>query len=291
MGACVLGAIVVGVSGAGSASAQTDTTWQAAPTAVVRAVTTVPASVFDAVALQPSVTPPVVLQGQPALEYGGKPGVLYISAEPCPLCAAERWAFLAATSRFGKWSRLGTAASASDDVDPNTQSFTFARASYSSPYLAIKTREILGSKKQPDGNYAPLQAMTAQQKALVERYDTARYFPNNAGSLPFLDFGNQSVVAGPSYDPAILAGLTREQIATDLGDPTKATTKAIIGTANYLTAAICAIDGQRPAKVCKSPGATKAAKLAKIGARTENACTPVPKQRPVCAATGSSGKH
>ncbi len=235
------------------------------------------------------MTPPVVLQSQPALKFGNKPGVLYLSAEPCPLCAAERWAFIAATSRFGKWSRLGAAQSASD-VYPNTQSFTFLRSSFSSPYIKINTKELLGTRQLPDGSYEPLQQPTAQEKALVDQYDTAEYFPDNAGSLPFLDFGNQFVLAEPSYDPAVLAGLSREQIAADLKDPTKPTTKAVVATANYLTAAICAIDGQRPASVCKSVGVTHAAQFANVGLQTGGACTAPPRKQPVCAATGSSGK-
>jgi hypothetical protein len=286
----VLALLALGVSAPGGAGAQTEGSWQAAPQAVVKAVTTISPSVSNTVGLQPSVTAPVVLQSQPALAFGKKPGVLYVSSEPCPLCAAERWAFIAATSRFGKWSKLGTAQSASDDVDPNTQSFTFAQASFSSPYINVKTKEVLGSRQLADGSFAPLQQLTTHEKALLDQYDVAEYFPDNAGTLPFLDFGNKFVVAGPSYDPAVLAGLSREQIAADLKDATKPTTKAVVGAANYLTAAICAIDGQRPASVCKSAGVTKVARFADVGPQLGGACAAPPKKQPVCAATGSSSK-
>ena len=287
----VISAITLGVSVAGRAGAQTDGSWQAAPKAVVQAVTAIPPAVSNAVGLEPSTTAPVVLHSQPALKYGKKPGVFYMSAEPCPLCAAERWAFIAATSRFGQWSKLGTAQSTSDDVYPNTQTFTFARASFSSPYIAVHTKEVLSSRKLADGKFAPLQPMSKQEQALFDRYDTADYFPDYAGSFPFIDFGNKVAVAGPSYEPGLLAGLSREQIAADLTDPTKPTTKAIVGTANYLAAAICAIDGQQPASVCKSPGVTKASQFADVGTGSGGACAPVTKkQQPVCAATDSSGK-
>jgi Domain of unknown function (DUF929) len=290
-GSCLLVVAVValGLSG-GAADAQTGTSWQPAPTAVVRAVTRIPASVFDRVGLQPGVTPPVALQSQPALKFAKKPGVLYLSSEPCPLCAAERWAFIAATARFGKWSRLGIAQSATDDVYPNTQTFTFLRASFSSPYIGVKTVELLGSRQLADGTYEKLQQPTAHQEALVSRYDTAQYFPENAGSLPFLDFGNQFVVAGPSYDPAVLAGQSREQIAADLSQPTKPTTSPVVAAANYLTAAICAIDGQRPASVCHSAGVTRAAGFADVVPQAIGACAPAPKKQPVCATNGSSAK-
>ncbi len=290
-GVCLVAAsaLSLGVVGIRQAGAQSEPTWQPAPPAVVHAVTSVPASVFNGVGPQSSVTAPVALQSQPVLKFAKKPGVLYVSAEPCPLCAAERWAFIAATARFGKWSKLGVAESASDDVYPNTQTFTFSRSSYSSPYIGVRTVEILSGQKSADGKYEPLQPLTSQEQAVLDKYDTAKYFPDYAGSLPFLDFGNRFVVAGPSYEPGILAGLSREQIAADLADPSKPTTAAIVATANYLTAAICAIDGQRPASVCKSAGVTGAAKSANIGASTGTACAVAPKQQPVCAAKDPSG--
>ncbi len=34
--------------------------------------------------------------GQPALTSGGKPQIVYMGAEYCPYCAAERWAMVVA---------------------------------------------------------------------------------------------------------------------------------------------------------------------------------------------------
>ena len=42
----------------------------------------------------------------PALTADGKPEVLYVGAEYCPFCAAERWPVVVALSRFGTWSGL-----------------------------------------------------------------------------------------------------------------------------------------------------------------------------------------
>ena len=44
--------------------------------------------------------------GEPLVD-GGKPLVFFMGAEWCPFCASERWALVAATSRFGKWTGLG----------------------------------------------------------------------------------------------------------------------------------------------------------------------------------------
>jgi hypothetical protein len=244
--------------------------WQPAPAATVQQVTGIPEAVFNAVGLQSGVTPPVVLSSQPALRFGGKPGVYYLGAEPCPLCAAERWAFIAATSRFGTWSKLGIAQSAANDEFPNTQSFTFFRASFSSPYIAVRTVEHFGSQQLANGHPAILQRSTSVEAAIYNRYDSAKYFPENPGTYPFLDFGNRVVVAGPSYDPGTLAGLSRAQIASGLANPSSAVTKNIVGTANYLAAAICSLDGQRPTSVCASTAVTQARNFAKIGLGTQS---------------------
>jgi hypothetical protein len=247
--------------------------WQAAPAAVVEAVSHVPAGVFDGVGLQPHVTPPVVVSGEAAIKFGGKPGVFYLGAEPCPLCAAERWPFIVATSRFGTWSHLGITQSASDDVDPDTQSFTFSRATYSSPYVSIRTVEHLSNQKLKNGNYAVLQNLTTTEKKLYTSLDVVKYFPSNPGTYPFIDFANKVVIAGPSYDPGQLHGLTRTQIADDLANPSSPVTQSIVATANYMTAAICSIDGENPATVCSSAGVTGSASFAKITGSASQVCS------------------
>jgi hypothetical protein len=60
------------------------------------------------------------------------------------------------------------------------------------------------------------------------------------------------MLAGASYDPAVLAGLSWATIATDLHNPSSPVTKAIGGTANYITAAICKMTGNQPASACTS---------------------------------------
>ena len=46
-----------------------------------------------------------------------------------------------------------------------------------------------------------------------------------------------------------------EQIAGALSDPTDPGTQAVLGAANELTAAVCAVTGQQPGPVCTSAGA------------------------------------
>lgn len=58
------------------------------------------------------VTPPVQITGQPALASHGRPELVYVGAEYCPFCAAERWPLAVALGRFGTFSRLGLTDSA-----------------------------------------------------------------------------------------------------------------------------------------------------------------------------------
>ena len=48
----------------------------------------------------------------------------------------------------------------------------------------------------------------------------------------------------------MLKGLTWAQIAADLHDPSSPVAKAVLGTANYMTAAICELTGDQPASAC-----------------------------------------
>ena len=277
-------AVVAAVTWFAPASYAQSVAWQAAPASVVTAVSHLPAAVYNGVGLQPGVAPPVVLSGQSALRLGAKPAVFFIGAETCPLCAAERWAFLVATSRFGTWSHLGIAQSASDDVDPNTQTFSFLRATYSSPYVSIRTVDFT----KLNGRSAVLSALSAPERKAYLSLDVAKYVPNNPGTFPFVDFANRVVIVGAGYDPGQLQGLTRAQIAGDLTNPSSPVTKSIAATSNFMAAAICGIDGEKPVSVCDSAGVTGSANFAKItGGTTSHGCTTQVTSKPTCAPSSS----
>src|SRR5579859_1725803 len=107
-------------------------------TAVVDKVTSVSASTLDTVGSgNGAVTgKPTTISGS-TLMANGKPEMLYVGAEYCPYCAAERWAMIVALSRFGTFTGLRTVHSSSTDTDPNTPTFTFYKSSYTSQYLAF----------------------------------------------------------------------------------------------------------------------------------------------------------
>jgi thiol-disulfide isomerase/thioredoxin len=220
-----------------------------APAAVVQKVATVPTSLFDTIGYQPGVSPLKHVPGTP-LQRGGKPLVVYVGADYCPLCAAERWALVAALSRFGTFHNLGATHSSSVDSDPNTATFSFHKASFFSRYLTLNTVELFTNQVQ--GNfYAPLEKPTALEQQLSQKYDPK--------FIPFVYMGNY-IITSASYNPAVLAGLNMGQIAASMRDPATSISQAILGTANNITAALCEGTHGQPASVCSSAGVVAAAK-------------------------------
>ncbi len=206
----------------------------------VQAKLTLPASTFAAVGIGSSSTKYLKPVTGPALTSGGKPQMLYIGAEWCPYCAAERWAMATALSRFGHFTPLKGVHSSGSDVYPNTATLTFYRSTYTSNYLVFTPVE------NEDVNHNSLVATTSAQQALWAKYDPP------GSSYPFIDIGNR-YIAGTTYNPQVLQGLSWSQIAADLHHPSSAVAQGAVGSANLFTAAICKITGNAPASVCTAP--------------------------------------
>jgi hypothetical protein len=254
----VLGILIVvklvGRSGGGSATPAASAS--PASSAVLSAVTAVPADTLNKVGTGKVTTLPKAISGQPALTDGGKPLVVYLGAEYCPFCAAQRWAVVVALSRFGTFTNLGQTESSSSDVYPNTATLSFHGASYASQYLAFQGVEMESNQRQGNG-YAPLDTLTQQQQDLLKKYDAPPFVDaKSAGAIPFLDFGNQAVIAGASFDPQLLAGKSHAEIAAALSDPASPIAQAVDGTANAFTTLLCQQTLGQPANVCTSPAAT-----------------------------------
>jgi hypothetical protein len=251
--AIVLVIVFVGLGNKSSGgSGNIPVTGVALPASVTKNVTTVPASTLDTVGAgslgSPSSGLPIKPGSGATLTSGGHPEMLYIGAEFCPYCAAMRWSMAVALSRFGTLSPLHGIYSSSTDVDAHTATLTFYKSSYTSNYLTFTPVENETVTK------TPLQNTTSAQMALWEKYDTS----SQGLGYPFIDIGNKYVITGPTYDPAVLKGLTWAQIATDLHNPSSAVAKAADGTANLITAAICKMTNGQPGSVCTSAAVTKA---------------------------------
>ena len=227
------------------------------PSTVVDDLLHVPTGTLDAVGRGKVATLPTALTGRPPLADGGKPLVLYVGAEYCPFCAAQRWGLIVALSRFGTFTGLGAARSATDDVYPGTATLTFHGATYSSPYLAFQGVEVATSERRGN-SYAPLDTLTAAQTAVLNEY-------SSNGAVPFVDLGNRYVMTGASFSPSLLAGLTHQQVVTSLATPDSPVSAAVLGSANAFTAALCELTGGQPGDVCTGTAASAYPELRRAG--------------------------
>lgn len=223
----------------------------AAPVSVVHAATNVPASTLDQIGAGQGVTPPQLIRGNPpVLTSNGKPQMVYLGGEFCPFCAAQRWAMVVALSRFGTFQNLKVTHSSTSDVYPGTNTFSFAGATYKSPYLVFSPVEAYGPVQGQ-----PLEKPSALQQRLVSQYDRPPYVSSaDAGAIPFIDIGNRYLMISSMYSPSVLAGLSWSQIASRLADPSDPVAQAVGGSANVLTAALCNLTHDQPADVCTSSG-------------------------------------
>jgi hypothetical protein len=176
----------------------------------------------------------------PDLTKDGKPLVVYLGAEYCPFCAAERWAMVQALSRFGTFTGLGFTHSATDDVFPNTATLTFHGSNYQSTVISFTGIET------SDADHQPLDTVPPDIEALQTSF-------NPKGSIPWIDFGGQYVISGASFSPGVLAGKSADQITAALADPGSAITKGIVGAANVITATICILTNNEPSAACSPP--------------------------------------
>lgn len=243
----------------------------AAPAAAVLTLSSIPTSTYNAVGTGGLTVPFTVAKNQPSLASAGKPRFVYEGAEYCPYCALIRWSLVAALSRFGAFHGLAETTS-NADVAP-IPTFSFLGATYTSNYVDFTPYE------QSDRIGNSLQSVPSDVTALYTKYDgsgSSASTPFNATGgpgIPFLDIGNKYLEQG---DPAAFIASTGPKytlagtgisrmiaIADAIANPNSSFGKVIsakefVGEANYITAAICSLDGGKPTSVCSTPGVQKA---------------------------------
>jgi Domain of unknown function (DUF929) len=223
-----------------------------ASSAVSQAIASVATSSLTA---QPDLStvsgaPSAITGGAALTASSGLPQVLYVGAEYCPNCAATRWPLAIALSRFGTFSGLSTTYSSTSDSDPHTPTLSFRDASYKSSYIDFD------GKEQVDGNDQPLQNLTTAENALFQKYGGTA--TSNGVGYPFIDFGGKWKQNGSVFNPAVLAGLTPDSVASTMSNATSKPGAAIQASADVFTSLICQMDGGKPANVCTSVGAVSA---------------------------------
>jgi hypothetical protein len=214
-----------------------------APTSTVSSLGAIPVSSLASAAATGSTTAPKAVSAPPPPDQTGLPEIFYVGAEYCPYCAAERWAVVTALSKFGTWSSLGQTHSSSSDVDPNTPTFSFYGATFSSSYLTFSSVEE--TTNQPQGNsYQPLQALTDAQKTYVQKYDSD-------GGIPFISFAGK-FTSSTQYDPSVLQGLTFDTVATQAVNGSTTVGTSIQSAAGQLVKTICQLTNGQPGNVCSA---------------------------------------
>lgn len=217
---------------------------------VVQQVTGVPEALWQRVGTGGLSNPWHPIRGQPALTgQNGHPEFFYVGGEFCEFCATERWAILNALSRFGAFSHVSQLRS----FDEQIATFSFYQSSYTSPYVDFVPIEHVGNTKDLLGQFVSLQPFQGKEQQLFNRYASTTYLPTGQG-LPFIDLNNQDLLGG-GLDPAIFQNTSHEplswqEIARALTTPASPLAQQILGTANYLTAAICLVTYQQPGRVC-----------------------------------------
>jgi len=241
----VVALVLVKVAGGGSSAAGTSPkAGTPVPAAQIDKLTSVPQSTLASAPTNVLVVSPQKIN-DPALTSNGKPELLFIGAEFCPICAAERWPMYVALSKFGTFSPPpGKIHSAVRDGDLAT--LTFYGTTYTSPYLTFTSVET--TTNQPDGDaYVPLQTPTAAQQKL--------WLAHTSGTFPFLDFGGKSVLTSAQYNPGDLSGVSFDNIVSDIGNNSTVVGADVDAAANVLIKTICtSLTGNKPADVCSATG-------------------------------------
>ncbi len=236
--------VIVKVAGGGGSGAVVDIPSPPAgtpiPAATLAKLQSVPVSTLTAASTGGILTTPQSIN-DPALTADDKADLLYIGAEFCPHCAAERWPMYIALAKFGTFSpQPGRIHSANEDGDVPT--LTFYGTTYSSPYLTFTPVEITTNKPKGNG-YAPLQTPTQAQLTLWQ--------DSNGGEFPFVDLGGKVVLPSAQYSFGPLQNLPFEEVASDVGDNSTVIGADIDASAAQLIRTICSsLSHDQPSDVC-----------------------------------------
>ncbi len=200
------------------------------------------------------------IDNAPSLTLNDKPEILYIGAEFCPYCAAERWAIIMALLRFGNFSNLHFMTSSATDYAPSTPTFTFYNSTYTSSYISFVGIEETTNQKteNPTGfmGYGLLQQPNSSEQYIFSTIDLGNTHapPKACGGIPFVDFANSSAIVSAGYDPLnIFSNGNWGAVVSMIYNTSSLQSQAIIGEANLLTAKICEADNNAPQSVCSQP--------------------------------------
>lgn len=183
------------------------------------------------------------------LTKDGKPEILYVGAEYCPFCAAERWAMVMALSKFGTFTGLKGTSSSAIDTNPSTPTFSFYGSKYTSPYISFDPVELQTNTYSASlGTYPTLQTPTAAQNSLLSKWDVAPY-TTESGSIPFVYLGGKYLITGAQYVASAISGKSFDTAVPYMTSGTNTTSRQAEAAAGYLVGEILALTHDQPASI------------------------------------------
>lgn len=180
------------------------------------------------------------IAGKPVL-LEEKPFYIFVGAQFCPFCAAQRWAVVEALSRFGSFSGLKLDRSADGEGFSTIPTYDFMGVSYLSEYLTFIHKETADR----EGN--SLDELGDLERGYVNKY-------NLRGAIPFTVVSGQYARVGPGHNPGVLQGKGFEEVKAELSREESEIRKAVLKDADVLTALICSTTGSQPASACERRG-------------------------------------
>jgi hypothetical protein len=249
--------VVIGVSSNGSSGAPR----QPASAADVAYINSVPMSTMVDAASKVTQLQFASTASGGTLTTNGKPEVLFIGAEFCPICAAERWPMTMALMKFGTFTNLQETQSAKADGDAGT--WSYYGSTYTSQYLSFNPNELYTN--QPSGNYyKPLDTLTAAEK---------QNWTQNEGSneaFPFINFGGKEVLETAQYNPQIIYYKSFSDILSAVGHNDNTVGASIDASAAVFTKYLCGLTNNQPGNVCSAVAHVNAP----VGAANTGSSTP-----------------
>lgn len=183
------------------------------------------------------------------MRRSGKLFVLFVGAEHCPFCAAERWAIVRALQKFGQWSGLKqTMSAARDEPFLNLPTYDFTEATYTSSHIEFVSRELKNRE------FKPLQKLLKTEEKIVRKFNPKK-------EIPFLLVSGRFMQIGAGFTPKIFIGHTFRQTETELKKIESEIRKTIDAEGNIIAALLC-VSGLPP-EVCKEPAVAELVAQAK----------------------------
>lgn len=230
--------VIIGVSSGGSGAPRRP----AAAASVTQMQGVKVATLVDATSKVQDLNYASTAAGGP-LTSNGKPEVLYIGAEFCPVCAAERWPMTIALMKFGTFTGLKETHSAKADGDTGT--WSYYGATYSSPYLSLVAQELYTNQRS--GNYyKPLEKISSANQAVWTANEGSNL------SFPFIDFGGKEVLTTAQYNPQTIYYHPFSYTLAAVGSNDNTVGAHIDASAAVFTKYLCGLTNNQPGDVCSA---------------------------------------